>query len=212
MDISEPHIKIPLIIGAVTVAICWLITSEVRTVTPMSPPHVDVAPATPSADAAALEAQTQRIQELEKKVLHLQLQASRETNKWKSAEFEPTDEGYQRIDSSVASFAVSIGNLQPYGDGSKLTVKIGNPSAATFSNGKLNVKYGPRYPELEDPKFAEKVAEIESKVRTKEIALTKNIAGGSWNPNQVILPGIKPDALGYVQISIQTDTIHLSQN
>jgi hypothetical protein len=144
--------------------------------------------------------------------LQWRLKRRESENKWKSAEFDPTDEGFHRIDSDVASFAVSIGNLQPYGDGSKLTVKIGNPSAATFSNSKLNVKYGPRYPDVDDPKFAEKFAEFESKVRTKEIVLTKNVAGGSWNPNQIILPGIKPDALGYVEISIQTGAIHLSQN
>jgi hypothetical protein len=212
MDISEPHVKIPLIVSIVTIAICWLITNEGRRITPVSAPSaVDASPA-PSANASALETQSQRLKELEKKVVLLQVQSSRETNKWKAAEFDPADEGFQRIDSNVASFAVSIGNLQPYGDGSKLTVKIGNPAAAAFSNAKLHVKYGPRYPEIEDPKFAEKFVEVDSKVRTKEIALTKEIAGASWNPNQIILPGVRPDALGYVEIRIETDVIHLNQN
>jgi hypothetical protein len=211
MDISEPHVKIPLIVCAVTVVICWLITNGGRTATLVSAPSAVHATAVPSVDAAS-ETQSQRIKELEKKVVLLQVHASRETNKWKAAEFDPADEGFQRIDSNVASFAVSIGNLQPYGDGSKLTVKIGNPSAATFSNAKLHVKYGPRYPEIENPKFAEKFAEVDSKVRTKEIALIKEIVGASWNPNQIILPGVKPDTLGYVQIRIETDFIHLNQN
>ena len=168
MDIGAPYVKIPLIVGAVTIAICWLIANDARTITPASTPQGVDASAPSIASASALEAQSQRIKDLEKKVVVLQVQASRETNKWKSAEFDPADEGFQRIDSNVASFAVSIGNLQPYGDGSRLTVKIGNPAAATFSNAKLNVKYGPRYPDFEDPQFAEKYAEVESKVRTKE--------------------------------------------
>jgi hypothetical protein len=83
MDMSEPHTKIPLAISAATIAVCWLITHQSSTVTVASTPNTVIATEASSAEVAAIESQTQMIKELEKKVLHLQLQASREMNKWK---------------------------------------------------------------------------------------------------------------------------------
>ena len=206
MNISEPHVKIPLIIGATTVAVCWMIVSDIQTTAaPIAAPPT-------SSVASPIEPLRERIAGLETKVLRLEGQLGRYTSRWKTAEFDPTEDSFQRIDSDIASFAVSLANLQPYGDGSRITIKVGNPSAASFQNVKLNVKYGPRWPDISDPKFAEKYAEVEAQVRTKEITLTKKVAAGSWNPNPIVLPGLKPDVLGFVEIGIDPSAIFLTQN
>lgn len=206
MDLSQPQVKIPLIIGACTVAACWMLVRDLESA-PAAPPASQA-----SADKQLHDYHADRINSLESKVMRLELNVNRQTNRYKAAEFDPSEETYQRIDSDVASFAVSLSNLQAYGDGSRITVKVGNPNAATFNNVKLNVKYGPRWPDSSDPKFSEKAAEVEKQVRSKEITLTKNIVAGSWNPNPIVLPGIKPEVLGFLEISIITDTVFLNQN
>lgn len=90
-----------------------------------------------------IELQRASIEALEAKVdAHNRAHLAAES-KYTSAWFQPTSEGYQRIDDAAfGTFAVSIANVVSYGDGTKLTTNIGNPFLATYVGGKLAIIYG----------------------------------------------------------------------
>jgi outer membrane murein-binding lipoprotein Lpp len=46
---------------------------------------------------------------------------------------DATAKGFERIDTDTGSFFISVEDVQPYLDGYKLRLKIGNPSSATFN-------------------------------------------------------------------------------
>lgn len=55
--------------------------------------------------------------------------------------FSPMDEGFQRIDAGLHSFAVSVEDVVPYGDGVNVRLDLGNPSTASYSGLKLLLRY-----------------------------------------------------------------------
>lgn len=115
--------------------------------------------------------------------------------------FTPTSDEFQRVDTTFGSFAVSIENVVAYGDGTKLTINVGNPSAATYDGAKLTIEYRRKF-DPENPK--------EELSRQKEHALLKPIKAGSWNPNTVILPGFKPDELLTITVRLTASQIRLA--
>lgn len=125
-----------------------------------------------------------------------------------SANFDPTDSRFQRIDSDLASFAVSIVDVAAYGDGVRIKLNLGNPMAAGVGGVTLHMKYGPRQPVSSNesgvyPKWW-------AQLKSKDVDLPSNLKGASWNPTTVVLPGIDPKDFGYLQLSIDTKTIFLA--
>jgi hypothetical protein len=204
MDFSAPHTKTFLLIGAATVALSAIVTfSQHR------PPETQNV-LTPlnelSAKLKSLHAQNEG---LKKRIGQLEIWRRVQDRGRSSGSFDATDESFQRIDSGLASFAVAIKDLRPYGDGTKVIVNVGNPSAATFHGVKLYLEYGSKMPEIDDPEFDSKMEAVEANTKKKEQELLKPVLPGSWNPNEVTLPGIKPDQLSWINIKLSTDQIAL---
>ncbi len=58
---------------------------------------------------------------------------------------DPTSKGYSAIRTSQGyKLLVDVVDIEPYTDGQKLTLAIGNPYAMSFVGFQLNVEYGPR--------------------------------------------------------------------
>jgi hypothetical protein len=128
-------------------------------------------------------------------------------NPYDTAVFDPANShGYSRLDTTGGTFLVSIKNVQPYVDGFRVTCNFGNPSSATFAGFKLKTKWGPR----RDFKKM-KVGEWEAQLREKELALTDTLRAGSWNPISFVLSPAKPEEFGYLELSVETNTISLAQ-
>src|SRR5690606_36024394 len=89
-----------------------------------------------------IDALDKRLKELEAKVFMLDFMKDR----YKSATLDPAERGFDRIDSSVGSFAVSLQHVSAHADGVLVRLHVGNLTTATVSGGKFKVKWGPRIP------------------------------------------------------------------
>jgi hypothetical protein len=170
-------------------------------------PAPSASSAIPSAVSDALRKQQAEIEKLTKEVSTLRFRLSMVGTEHDSAEFDPTNSQFQRIDSDLGIFFVSVQDVKPFGDGVRVRLHIGNPTAASYAGLKLQISYGARSPkEDEDAKAWESWY---STIKEKEESITSTIASGSWNPNYVTLPAIVPERFGYLRISLNADQLSL---
>lgn len=175
-----------------------------------------------SAPAAAFAAEppkddATRIIELETELSLLKIQveylAESKVNSHSSATIDPLQPGFGFINSGMVPLAVSVSDVAPYADGARITLNIGNPSTATIPDARVIIKYGQRQAALQkDTPLAARLKSYNdwnTQLRTKETPLTEGLAPGTWNEIAIALPGIKPDALGYLDIQIQFDSLIL---
>lgn len=133
------------------------------------------------------DAQGQSIQGLSNRL------ASLETN---SNDFvlylSPAREEFGTLKTEVGVLAVSIQNVQPYANGSKVEINFGNPTLAEISQSSAKLEWG-----RSDDRG---LPDVETS-RSRDIEFAKTMLPGSWNPTEVILEGVPPAELGFVGIS-----------
>mgnify|MGYP005620225861 CR=1 FL=1 len=146
-----------------------------------------------------------RVQDLETKLWRQELRY----DSYKSASFDPAaDEGFQRLDTTVGTFAISLGEVKPHADGVKVQVLVGNLTTATISGGTFKVKWGPRMAKSEDQEWAHYAA-WEKTLTKKEHRFTEDLRPGTWNTVTLTLPGIPPERFGHLEIQMETNRIKL---
>lgn len=128
--------------------------------------------------------------------------------------FDPSQSSFQRIDAVIGTFAISIQDVKSHADGVKVRLHVGNLTSATFNGGVFKARYGPRIPSLysKDPKwsrFIEQYDKIKDRFREKEVPFTVDLQPGVWNELNISLPGISPQDFGYLELSLETNTISL---
>jgi hypothetical protein len=117
---------------------------------------------------------------------------------------------YQRLDSDPLQFLVSLKSVTPYLNGYMATINVGNPSTAHFRGLKIKCRWSKPY---DWGKYSESSYKAwEAAVHTSEVQVQNDIAPGSWNPIGVILLPATREELGYFQISIESNTVSLSNN
>jgi len=117
-----------------------------------------------------------------------------------------TSKAFSVIDTKVGRLYVAVRSVQPYLNGQKIIVDIGNPTATTFSNAKLTLTWGPRVGE--DFKDFEA---FDKQKRTKEIDEPKRFAPASWTPVEVILDDAPADQLGAVWLKLEFKGVLLNK-
>lgn len=114
--------------------------------------------------------------------------------------------GYAKVDTSVAPLLVSFVGTLPNADGTKLELVVGNLTSARFSGGSITVAYAKRAPENADD-----VAQWNNSIKRTTHTFITPLLAGTWNKMAIPLPGIKPDELGHLVISMEVDTVYLAQ-
>jgi hypothetical protein len=123
-------------------------------------------------------------------------------------ELDPTiPHQFQRLDTSNGSFLVSLESIEPYLDGYRVVLNLGNPSAASYSGYTLKVRWGPAYNWSQYT--ADSYEKWQKAVREKEIPFTDSLRGGTWNRAVFIASPTAKDELGFVQVSLETKTVSL---
>jgi len=134
------------------------------------------------------------------------LMLAREIKQYNSATFDPgASEGYNRINSSSGFFIIILEKVEPYLDGVRVHVRIGNLMFATYKGFKLKAKWGERFDSIDD------YNEWKSSLKEKEISFTENLQAGRWNNVNFVLSPVVPKEFGYLELSIETDTVSLSK-
>jgi len=108
--------------------------------------------------------------------------------------------GFQCLGSPVGVFLISLGDIKPYLDGYKVTVKIGNPYFATFSSFSIQVEWGEKVPNLSEKEAFDKFLAWEKTIRRKTFSFPQNLTPGTWTSIELVLTPA-PKKLGYLRLS-----------
>lgn len=123
----------------------------------------------------------------------------------KAAYFDPAGgTGYQYISTNVSPVIISFIDVAPIGDGAKIRLKVGNLSTATFAGVRLDVRYNKRAPE-----DGSQLEAWRARIKDSSANDASELAPGAWSVVEASLPGIKPDELGYVEVSAHLDSLKL---
>ena len=160
-----------------------------------------------------LEAQ---ISALEKEVVSLESRASvleylvgKKQDRYDSVTLDTSSRAFKRLDTDIGSFLVSLEDVTPYLNGYKLSLSIGNPSGGTVSGIKVKAKWSTQY---DWGKYdADSYKAWESKIHEQEVSLTQAMKAGSWNKVELILVPASSQELGYLEISMDAQTVVLAK-
>lgn len=162
----------------------------------------------PTATKVDIEQLKDRINKLQARVFALEAGAQEHSSAW----FDPTgDRSYQRVDSSVGQFLVVLDHVEPYLDGQRVTLLIGNPNNATFAGMKIKASWSRRIPDstLDEKKLQLAWQEFNSSQKEKEITLTDTLRAGYWNKVRFTVAPAKSDDFGQLGIALTVNSIRL---
>lgn len=109
----------------------------------------------------------------------------------KEAFLTPGSEGYSLIKSDLGNLTVSIVNVLPYANGSKITLQFGNLTSATIDGLKTKLEWGP----VDKDGMPKNAA-----TKFRDVVFNESLASGSWTNSDVVLEGIPPTDLGFVKL------------
>jgi len=132
------------------------------------------------------------------------------------AVIDPNGQGFAKIESNNGMFLASCKAAEPYLDGHKLTLNIGNPYYMKYSGFTMKVRFGTRPPDyLKEPtpeqttQWQKKYNEWEKSLTYKELNFTDELLPGTWTKVEMILAPSKPDEVAYISVSMKTDQVSL---
>jgi|SRR5581483_2447180 len=115
---------------------------------------------------------------------------------------------FGRVDANCGFFLVSCYDVQPYLNGYKVRLRIGNPLAARFVGFNLAVSWGPRCPDAAagSDAFSRWLVGL----KRRDFSFTDTLQPGRWNEVECVLPQAAASEIGCVRVSIKTNTVSLS--
>lgn len=114
----------------------------------------------------------------------------------------PGSQGFSAIKSNLGILTISMENVVAYANGSRITLSVGNPMAASLEGMKAKVEWG----KVDNANIA-----IDASVRSKNVQFAESFRSGSWTKTDVILEGILPADLGFVRVrNIELTSIKLA--
>jgi hypothetical protein len=114
----------------------------------------------------------------------------------KPASISGTTKGFELAKTEYGSFLVSLINVEPYLDGFKVTLSIGNPLDADVTDGTISIKFG---------------TSATDSLSTVSQAIDQPIAGGRWTDVVVAIAPARAEQLGYMGVSLDPTGMLLHQ-
>ncbi len=109
----------------------------------------------------------------------------------KFAYLQPGDSGYSTVRYDLGVFTVQLDDIEPYANGSKVALKIGNPLFSAVEGLKAKIEWG-RTTETGSPD--------NDSAKAKEITFNEALRPGAWTTVPLVLEGIPPAELGFVRV------------
>jgi hypothetical protein len=150
-----------------------------------------------------LKALETRVAKLETSVAIYKYMIDEKQTKQDTVQLDASSRGYQRLDTEDSTFLISLDDASKYLDGYRITLDIGNPSNAKYSNAKVTVRWGRAI------KSTDSYDEWQKSTHQKEVALTEDLVPGAWNTVTVDLVPCASDELGYLEVSMETPSVIL---
>ena len=123
------------------------------------------------------------VEEIREKDLHESLETI--------AFLTPGSGKYSIIKFDLGVLTVSIVNVVPYANGTKLTLRFGNTLASTINGLKCKIEYG---------KVDDKGVVLNETAKSKEVTFKEPLHPGRWTNVTVVLDGMPPAELGFVSV------------
>ena len=109
----------------------------------------------------------------------------------------PGSNGYSVIQSDIGKLTVSLENILPYANGSRVILRFGNLTTATINGAKAKLEWG----------SVDKYGSPDNNnAKSMEITFSKSLEKGSWTKVSVVLEGVPPSDLGFVRVREMTHT------
>ena len=121
----------------------------------------------------------------------------------REAILDPASKNYSRVDSQIGFFLVSCQNVQPFLDGYKVTLHVGNPQNTDYSGFVIKAKWGQKYKGEWSDQPAVTNWLLSSK--SQEFSFTNTLFGGRWNQAEITLRETSAEQLGMLQVSIDVN-------
>lgn len=118
---------------------------------------------------------------------------------------DPSEKGYGVITTDQGKFFISLDNVEPFLDGYRIVLRIGNPYAITFRDVRISADWNKKMPS----DFAKYAEWAESK-RTQEFSESTELKPGSWTTFRLALTETKSDQLGYLEVKLTTKGVRMS--
>jgi hypothetical protein len=142
---------------------------------------------------AAIPTEADQLSKIEERLNKLEADDfSTNISKHDVAFMQPTDSGYSLLDTDFGRLAISIENVQPYASGSQITLQIGNPTSARFSNVKAKIEWG---------SLGQDKLPIDDHTHSLNWAPTDTLPAASWHTVVINMPDVPPAQLGWIRIS-----------
>ena len=154
--------------------------------------------------------------------LRLDFQERIEALKERTTTIDPNSTGYSFLDTGGGVILISCDGAEPYLDGHRIKLRLGNPLNMRFSGFKLKFKFGrkpPNPPTIKGMNGSDFVKAGEAwqrdydawkeSLRSAEGSYTVDLSPGAWRTVQATLPQTMAADLAYVEVSIETGTISL---
>ena len=109
----------------------------------------------------------------------------------KLAYLTPGQTGYSTIKFDLGVLTVSLEDIKPYANGSKITLNFGNTLSSSINGLKGTFEWG---------KVDEKGSPINNLAKTKDITFSETFIGGSWTKVSIVLDGIPPTEFGFLRL------------
>ena len=107
----------------------------------------------------------------------------------------PGTDGYATIATDLGRITVKLANVQPYANGTRVTLELGNPLNATIDGTKATIEWG---------SVDQKGSPKNDTARSREVKFAESLRPGAWTNVQIVLEGVPPNDLGFVRIKEMT--------
>lgn len=109
----------------------------------------------------------------------------------------PGTDGYSTLETDIGTMTVSLANVEPYANGSRITLQFGNPSTATANSVKATVEWG---------RVDSNGSPDNDSARSREITFAQALRAASWTSVPLVLEAVPPADLGFVRLRDVTVT------
>lgn len=105
--------------------------------------------------------------------------------------------GYSTIRTDLGSMVVSLEDIRPYANGTRITLRWGNLTSATVKGLKAKLEWG---------SVDENGVQTGESVKSRQVRFSQTLRSGVWTSVQVVLEGVPPTELGFVRVKDVTHT------
>lgn len=156
---------------------------------------------------AEIKQHQEKILQLESELSQLKAatDSDRESYKWdklindagRIAYLTPGSSGYALVQTNIGDLAVTLADVKPYANGTKVTLLIGNILSATITGLKATIDWG---------KVDESGSPINEQTKSKEVKFKESIRAGAWTRVSVVLDGVSASDFGFIRVKNVSNT------